>query len=341
VKERYGGLVWVFPAGLICRIGYLAHLCGILGTDLSLPGQVEGSKVDKAVGWPCLPDLPYARRLEGFTKPFLEEHGAVTEELLRHYAGPEIPRDAPILLVSDRVAAGLWHLAAEYRTLTALGLDSKVARQQSLRRVELIPDRSVFISLAGWLGATDETEELPPKLQLGAWENLGLGWLRLGLVEEFAPSGEERPLPAAAPMARIDDGRLIAGAWKAVSEISSSFEARFQSAVKAAVANFGPRAQYSGLEAALAFELAKAKPLRLRPGVEHLAHRWVLGNLLELKGDFLAQNGASAVLHRWATESKFCEGVPAPQRERILARWLWMRRYAELELPGTSVEGSP
>lgn len=273
-------------------------------------------------------------------------------ERLRRLAGFSVEAGGGSLLVvaGQGVASRLWLHAAERRTLTALDGATRTVRDATLRTVELIPAGTVFISRVSLLG--DHRPELNP-VQAGAWESLGLGWLRLsecGLDTETPgprPTHDDGGRESGKPLPRPRPADLIAGAFAAVAALVGA-EPRLRTAARAAVYNFGPRARLDGLEAAVAFSLAKAKPAHRRPGAETRAHRWLLGALFDLGGELHDQLADCPPLAAWLTDRHpFAGPGLAPRAPALFERWLWLRRYAEVNLtpppptPPTELMGPP
>jgi hypothetical protein len=210
--------------------------------------------------------------------------------------------------------------------MTALQAGGKTTASGSLRTVELIPRGTLFLSRVSCLEDLDQ--DLPEHFQLGAWENLGLGWIEMSRVKPATESGEE-----AAPGSFRGGPRLpketdvMVAMHKAVQALEDE-PRELKAAIGAAINNFGSRAQFSGIEATLGFELAKAKPVKTEPKTEARAHRWLLNTLLGGRPESAFEG---ETLTAWLSESPF-EGGAAAQRPLLLTRWRWLRRFAEFGL---------
>lgn len=224
--------------------------------------------------------------------------------------------------------------------MTALDAERRVVAGGSLRAVELIPAGTVFLSLVSWIGAAQEDDALPDHLQAGAWEGLGLGWLELSAVAGATTAGAGASTAAVAASsdpgrrpAAPEEARILTAAHAAVRRIRESAEPpAFRRAVRSILYNFGPRAQFGGLAAALGFELAKARPAEPEPTIEARAHRWVLRALATADPDLEPRAGASEPLLEWLAGQPFAPERLDAATERMLRRWHWLRRFVELGL---------
>jgi CRISPR/Cas system CMR subunit Cmr4 (Cas7 group RAMP superfamily) len=336
VPSRDGSVAWVFPAPIAGR--FLRLLPRTPDTDalLDLVGILTEERGSQVLAWPRLPDLPSA---PGLRRLALRPPAPALLGQLTAWAGPGVPAEAPRLVVGAAVARRLWPAAAERRVATGL-TPGKTVRPGALRAVELIPAGSVFLSWATCLGGA--VPELPSLFQLGAWEGLGCGWVDLGRVgseREDAPPAAGRP-PAAG--SEPEEAQILVETHRAIAALREGAP-ELAKAVGSAISDFASRVLRSGLEAALAFELAKAKPYRAQPSAAERAHRWLLSALLTPSPAPPAREGVSAALQRWLAEAPFPESV-AGSRGRILTRWLWLRRHAELgletSLPSSSEEAA-
>jgi hypothetical protein len=232
-------------------------------------------------------------------------------------------------------AGRLWREAAEERTATALEGRSKTVRTGSLRRVELIPPGSLFLSLVTSLDPQREPK-LDTPLQVGAGESLGWGWIRWS---EVGPGDPGAPSPAArlAPPAE-DPGNVLAQAYAAVEGLAGE-SPELRAKVRAVVQGFGPRATYSGFAAALAFHSAKAKPAKAptSPGAELSAdvraHRWLLAALRDPVAPPPSRTAPDDELRAWLREEeRFSATGLAAFEEEAMTRWRALRRAVELGL---------
>jgi CRISPR/Cas system CMR subunit Cmr4 (Cas7 group RAMP superfamily) len=345
-----GRAAWVFPAGSAARaLSEAIAGGGAPANVLDLLSRLEeGGDEGDAAAWPGLPELALPVALRALVGGPIEKALAESIPHLIHLAGKGVPAGGPLLVVGSATAGALWRFAAERRALTALDGARRTVVRGSLRAVELIPPGTVFLSLVSLL---DPASELPPvsRLALGAWESLGLGWVRPAMVEPLsAPSrtaarpreGQEIDARRREPPATGDSGsgptveaEVMVAMHQAVGALRERGDRRLQSVARSAVAAFGPRAHFSGLEAALAFELAKAKLAQGRPKIEARAHRWLLAGLLTGEPDPDQAPGPCRALLAWLEGGLgFSAERIGEQRGMILARWRWLRRYAELGL---------
>jgi CRISPR/Cas system CMR subunit Cmr4 (Cas7 group RAMP superfamily) len=348
LPARDGLPVRVFPALGVAR--FLRHVPagGEHAAELDLLRWVEHE--ERAFVAPRMPPIDPAAEIEALTGASVDRNGPALTAQLRRLAGPRLPAAARLLVAPSSAAGRLWRLAAERRTMTALDAARRVVIGGTLRTVELIPAGTVFLSLISWLGAADRGDALPDHLQAGAWEGLGLGWLELSAMEGAAVAGAgliASPPPAESPAsttvvvppspgwrpAALDEARILTAAHAAVRHLRESTEPpAFRRAVRSIIYNFGPRAQFGGLAAALGFELAKARPAAIEPRTEARAHRWVLRALVTADADIEAPAGACAPLLEWLAGHPFTSDSLEAVRDRIFRRWHWLRRFAELGL---------
>lgn len=336
VPAADGGRVWVFPALGLARLLWLQGVAEPGPGVLRLLGALEARETNpdgrSCAAWPAVPELGpgFSWKLEPAAAR------AELEPLLRRYGGAAVG-DGTCLVVSAAAAARLCRLGAEIRTLTALERQTHTVREGSLRAVELIPPGAVFVSFVSVLGAEEEKLEvaLPDYVQLGAWEAQGFGWVRLSGVEDGAGDGAGGGRPAeASPQASprpapLDPAAIMTRMHQAIRRLGEA-EPAVRKSAKAAIKSFGGRARFGGFEAALAFELAKAKPAHRRPGAETRAHRWLVATLLGM--DPGPAEGPAPELLRWAQGEPFAPQGLAELRPAAFERWRWLRRFSELGL---------
>lgn len=314
---------FVFVAATLYRLATLGLL--------EVPGlrrveREDGVAVDGAAALPAVAArLPRARF-------------GVAFGWMRRLAG--IDASVPAVLAAPQAARLLWEAAVEARTLTALD-GANVVRGGSLRRIELVPAGTVFLSLV--TNRTSSEVDLGPSaaLQIGAWEGIGLGWfaaegVAVSMAEERGEEGldgaESTSLQAGAPH------EVMLRAFEAVETLRGRPEA---ARARSAIFDLGPRLRIRGLPATLAFCLAKAggdEPPD-PPGsgdeavlpVERRAYRWLLGQLFGIGAD-----AAHEVLH--ARVVAVIGGAAQPPADFEPTR-LWLRRHAETILPREGAGG--
>jgi CRISPR/Cas system CMR subunit Cmr4 (Cas7 group RAMP superfamily) len=326
-----GGVACVFPVLAVARALDLHAAPPDRAVLQTLKGVESTGSAPKVFAWPRLPALR-GMELEPLAGASVREAGPKLASLLRHYAGEALPAGAEILVVPSALAALLWRKAAETRTLTAIDGATDTVAAGSLRTIELIPQGTVFLSLVTSLAAREIP--LPDHVPIGAWESVGLGWVELSLVGPLpagAGEAEERPVAdvvdAAVPPS---EAAIMVEVHEAVQRLVGE-PPKLKQMIRSAVGNFGPRAQFSGLEAALAFEYAKAKPLKQDPKTEALAHRWLLAALLTPDPP---ASPDPEVLVSWLGEAPFRAEAIERNKDFILLRWRWLRRYTEFGLDG-------
>ncbi len=332
---------WIFPALSVAR--FLRFATGGEAPASAAPALavlrwVEGSRGGRqAFAWPALPALAAAADLVPLTGGSVHRDGPVLVAQLRRLAGPSLPATAPLVVAASERAGFLWRLAAERRVLTALDAGSGVVTAGTLRAVELIPPGAIFLSLVSCQEGAEEGAIRERLLQVGAWEGLGFGWLRPSLLDPSGPLAAPAagPTAAAGRSRRVppDEGRILLAMHAAIRRLHDSEEpAKLKAAVHSAIDHFGSRAQGAGLPAALSFELAKARPGHSEPKLEARAHRWLLRTLLLAADEPEPLAGPSEPLLGWLGTAPFSPGAIEARRDLLLARWRWLRRFAELGL---------
>lgn len=342
VPAGRGRRCWVFPADTLAWAlrmegGDTAAGNGAVSDLLGRLEAAERSATVLATG--AHPRLPGGAPLEALT-PVPDAAAAILWADAGRLAGPSVPA-ADRLITGGRWAAELWRLAAERRHLTAVDAERRVVRAGSLRSVELVPEGAVFLSLVSLLG------EVGPdlgRIQVGAWESLGFGWAELTWADEgVRPAGDGPPQAPAIPTAGSGPSleRLMAATLAAVRALAAT-GGRPAAVGRSAVRAFGWRFRQQGAEAALAFELARARPFDPEPEAEHRAHRWLLTALLLDGGEDMLEASLAASACRplvdWLAGQPFAKPICADRSEEILTRLGWLRRYGELELPGDFAE---
>jgi len=324
-----GAPAWVFPALSAARFLRLDPTGEKPGFPAIL-GTLETSQQPLVFGWP---EVPRAGALSGFQPLSLasarDEAEPLATQLLR-LAGAAAPPGA-LLLVSNRHARRLWLAAAERRTLTALDGATRTVRDGTLREVELIPAGTVFLSL---LTCEEDLDDLPwpERFQVGAWEGLGFGWMKAALVSAESRVGTMgEGTGVRGPARNVREDEVLMAMHRAVRSLAAE-PADLRQAVKSAVGGFGPRAQFSGLEAALAFELAKAKPEHREPKLDARAHRWLLSALLFPDPSPPRPDRAMPEARAWLGEDPFQAIWMSDHRDLIFLRWQWLRRFTEFGL---------
>jgi hypothetical protein len=332
---RGGGAAWVFPALAAAR--FLAFDGGAEGPALSLLSEIEAAPERRlAFAQPALPDLASPVSLAPLEAGGSRPGGAALVSSLRRLAGPAITKADPVIVVASATAAAIWRAAAERRTLTALDSERRTVAGGSLRTVELIPAGAVFVGRLSLLDGVDL--DLPARMQVGAWESLGLGWLRPSFIPAAGGGPiEQASLAGTQPERLPPDARIMVAMHDAIERLRDGGDAQLVAAARSAVGGFGARAHFSGLAAALAFGLAKARLAHPAPSNEARAHRWLATVLLTRQPDPVQKAGPCRALLAWLEDGPPFDAAQVDRRrDLILVRWRWLRRYAELGLAGES-----
>lgn len=228
----------------------------------------------------------------------------------------------PVVLAGSDAAHRLWRSAVEVRSMTSLasnfGHSSKRVVSGTLRRVELIPAGSQFISVATAMVLTQIDLGAGQPVQLGSWEGWGCGFV---VVDEIADApgptaGEEtRKSIGTFPVEPLDSDLMVL-AFERWATVPEGERARVRSLAREA----GTRLR-NNRSSALAFWLAKAK--LLKPGkvsAEVQANRRFLHLLLD------SELGSAQLAAR--VESIIAGVHPAPGLESLCR---WLARFSEGE----------
>ncbi|RMG38229.1 MAG: hypothetical protein D6732_05475 [Methanobacteriota archaeon] len=161
-----------------------------------------------------------------------------------------------------------------------------------------------------------------PVLQFGAEEACGLGFCLLENIEDTTNQNSISEHDAREPgtFEHYEEHREMILAWRAITELREK-PSEFQSKARSAINDFGSRVKNEGLEAALGFSLAKARPRsREDRKPEAAAHYWLLESLFRE-----AQPPRPiSTCHEW-----FNTPFSAREISRILSRWQWLRKFSE------------
>lgn len=234
------------------------------------------------------------------------------------------------IFAGPKTASLMWKQASEQRTQIRMNSKKKVTEDGSLRKIELIPPGCRFASVVSNCG--DDSFDLPNQLiSAGAWEKIGAGWFWVSklqsivLPDDFASENIEN-----SSYDQIDESTIMNKAYKHI--FNNNFDTKLKEKMKAAIDNFGTYLQKFGVESALAFELAKAKPNK-NASIENretFAHRWFLARILELRQPVptekspyteLANNGLSLLAN---------PPISDVTKIKIQINWEWLKRYAQV-----------
>jgi len=312
LATRAGTPVFVLPATAWYRVQLLHGLT--LGNFASFAQDDSGcmSTLSRAeLPLPCLPVRSFRPSMFDLS-------------LFRTLCGIR-PQDH-LLVAGQEAARRLWDLAVERRSLTALG-DGKRIRARSLRRVELIPSGTVFVSHVTCSCSLSEIVPSDRPIQIGAWEAVGCGFARAqptalsaSALSAAAPDRQEAPPPGAMVDPRAEH-EILREAYRACRDLAEKAPVRAV-LVRSVLRDLGARWRRRGLEPTLAFLLAKAQPARRgQEGRERRqAHRWVLARLLGIDQQELARRLPLILA-----------GVEEPPGH-LATRLLWYRRFTETVL---------
>ena len=139
------GPTWAFPALTLAWALRLEPAAAEPGL-LSLLSEIERSP-GRAFACPAMPHLDVPLPLTPLSGVSARRQETALVALLRHLAGPSLPADAPLAVLSSRDAGRLWPAASDRRALTALDASTRTVLGGTLRRVELVPPGALFLSL--------------------------------------------------------------------------------------------------------------------------------------------------------------------------------------------------
>jgi len=247
---------------------------------------------------------------------------------LERWCSDVIPENEPWLVVNSEAAKYFWRHSAEYRTLTALN-KKKTAQGQSLRRIELVPEGTLFLSFVSWLDNKPLTVDLDG-IQVGAWESLGLGFSKISAIENSSTAANIKQLTSIelAPNDSLPEYKVMIDCHERISDLSNKNDKEICTKIRSIISNFGSRAQIEGLETALGFEFAKAK-IATKPSKDKkdtIAHRLFLCCLLS-NHEKVDDDSLFNCWQKW-----FCSPISPKIREELLLRWRWLKRYGEIIL---------
>ena len=225
------------------------------------------------------------------------------------------------IIAGQRTSSRLWKMAVEERMLTAVDNRTSTAKGGSLRCVEMVPAGTVLLSYVTTRALSDVPLLDTQRLQLGAWENIGCGFVKLEIVELPLPTVDLLPpdwFQGGPSVDRRPEHEIMVDVFRKVHEVAQTPEAAH---IRTIVKEFGPRWRTKGFGPTLSFCLAKAKLETQGEDVssETKAYRWVLGMLLNVEGP-------SGALLSAACSLIAAETSPGLELESI---WVWLCRYSE------------
>ena len=332
-----GARVWIFPALAVGRfLSVTPHLADkeVL-KGLALLEEEPGL----AAVWGPTPGLAEAFEIRPIRGTFARFHKPLRACLENLTQGAVTSHDSWILTAAP-IAGRLWRAAREVRTLTEIEPSAKTVRAGTLRRIELIPAGSVFLSWTSLLGRKPVVD-LPSCAALGAGEGIGLGTFSLEAVKATLPDPTalaSSPSESLDPSGSVNQAPqqpeplepLMVRMHRAVGDLAMAGSEEVAAAARSVCRQFGSRVKQNSLAGAIGFSLAKAKAADPEPGVEAQAHRWLLWALLDLgpRAPF-ATGPWKELAERLATEPFLLEVI---DEESTLQRNRWLQRFAELGL---------
>lgn len=321
-----GKRCWVIPIGNILKLLEIEQLWNERKIEIPNLSNTFYSNYDKnkravIINTQIFPNFNFD--IEIIREFDLREEITVLANYLNYFLGSYLPDDAIWIVASDSLSRTMWRHAAEIRTLTALS-EQKTAQAQSLRRIELVPEGSLFISFLTWLG--EQNVRLPDyPLQVGGFEGHGLGTISLNAVEKTVIEQDDtHPTRILFGQQALYKHEIqhMEEVYKAVSAVKGTNDQAMAKSVRAIIRSFASKVNQSGFENALGFELAKTKLNISDRKKESEAHAIFIQALLE-KSD-------SQLNACW--EELFSEQLTQQQKNKMLIRLDWLGRYSEILL---------
>ena len=281
---RDGTPVMVFPAVTLRRLALLPLTAPLPLEPVSLESfQCFGQCPDAAL--PAAVASTSTVVYEGIVPPLLADSAT----------------DQPWLVAGDELAATLWQSAVEIRTQTSIDPQRKRVRAGTLRKIELAPAGTVFVSLVTNDDDAEIAFDLPSQLQLGAWEGTGAGFVDLQWLRPDASASKATYERIGAGVSASADAKILIEAHRAIAACAQQ---SFAGMARTLIREFGSRWRTQGLPMTLAFSLGKARclaDLDKRAAPERLAHRWLLRTLLSPQRQ--SPYGTLADLHEITVET--------------------------------------
>lgn len=238
--------------------------------------------------------------------------------------------DEVFLLTGPKTAAYLWKEASEKRTQIKLN-EKGVTEKGSLRKIELIPEESTFISLVTNFEKSS-FNLMQDIISVGAWEKSGVGWFSIEAIEPTNGELEinNGTISINAKQNLIHVQKIIRDTHKAITTFPADEQKKKK--IKSIIFNFGYYQSKFGTEAAVAYELAKAKPNKETESIEIFCHRWLLWQLLDIKYAPQDVKCSYPELEEEALTLFENSGFDDLKKLVIETTWLWLRRFSEIEL---------
>lgn len=327
-----GRRCWVIPFVHLVKFITLDSAAGIdHKIDLALLAKLlkkSKNEPPRILGIPLCPPLGMSFDTQSLDPSNFEKLVSELKKLILCWCGSWLPLNEPWLIASDQVVEHFWNLAVEIRDQTALS-QTKTARDQSLRRIETIPAGTMFLSWLSWFGDQDLALH-SATIQIGSGEGSGNGFCRVSTLD-MTPDKifSNMALSASEPEPKEpieNDSEAMLYIYQQVEKARLNYQPRMRKKLRSAIRDWGWRYKSEGLEAALSFALAKAKPKQNKKNLmesdELQAYQWLLTTLLKVNGD----------LDQYHQQPWFSEEFSINEKINLLQRWQWLRKYSEIEL---------
>lgn len=318
---------WIVPLETLCKYIEIEKLNGktIEMKEFIARFYRDEDKEGLSLALPSLPRINASVEFEQIVAENILPQINQVHNLLHRWLADWFPQKETIIIVKKKAAEILWQQAAEVRDLTALD-NHKNAKPQSLRRIETIPEGSVFISLFTWMqnSALDFSDKV---IQIGSSEGQAFGFCRMATVSDIEPEiGSIIPDGSGPYNARETSYDAMEKMYKVMSGFRER-DKKFKDKLKTIIKDLGWRLKRDGFETTLAFALARAHPHKpeIKPDSDEAAYRWLLNILLE---------NANSDLKKYAGEIWFKEKFSETEQNLVLQRWLWLRKFSDTELVG-------
>lgn len=184
------------------------------------------------------------------------------------------------ILAGPKMSKLLWQKSSELRYQIEIN-GKKITKDGSLRTIELIPEETLFASVISNF-SNHKFPIIDPIISIGAWEKYGFGWF---LLNRFSRTdiilNDNQFHSDKIKINTVIDSEIMTNIYRAIftKELPESKK------ILTIAQNFGIYLHKYGIEAALFFELAKAKAYKKSNSAETLSHRWLLAQLMEMETD--------------------------------------------------------
>ena len=321
-----GKRCWILPLEMICKYIAIEKLYGMT-TDIKNVVNALSARTGDNILALGMPGLPAISAPFGFQQIYIVTDTVLAEirslhTLLRRWWGAWFPKNESLVIVKGKSAEVLWQQAAEIRDLTAVN-KQKTALPQSLRRIETIPEGSLFLSLFTWLHSS-ELNFSGNVIQVGSNEGSALGFCRMMTIPNTGLTPEQISPEDATFETKELSHKSMENMHRQIVAAARENNEKFNKKLKTIIGDLGWRLKKDGFEPAVAFALARAHPNKTTSqlGDEEKAYRWLLKTLFDKASDLKLYDG-----QQW-----FSDPFDEAEKIQIMQRWEWLKKFSEIEL---------